>query len=157
MKIADRGILRDEDFESNKDQISRNGSNFRSPQMQQFLQNDKDEIKSILSPKGKFNRDEEHSVRRMSIMNQTMSNVGSIRKLPICGDRDATKQGYSMFEWHSKTNPSISAEKRSLLQMQYWVGGSICACRLIMTDGSKSPKFGKFHPLDKFQSLARTD
>ena len=26
-----------------------------------------------------------------------------------------------------------------------------------MTDGSKSPKFGKFHPLDKWQNLARSD
>ena len=28
---------------------------------------------------------------------------GTIRKLPLCGEKDASKPGYSMFEWHSKT------------------------------------------------------
>ena len=33
VKIASRGLMNDDDFESHKDQISRNGSNFKSPQM----------------------------------------------------------------------------------------------------------------------------
>lgn len=82
---------------------------------------------------------------------------GSIRKLPLCGEKDASKQGYSMFEWHSKTTKATSAARRSLATIQYWVGGSICALRLIMTDGSRSPKFGKFHPLDKQVNLAHND
>lgn len=82
---------------------------------------------------------------------------GSIRKLPLCGEKDASKPGYSMFEWHSKTTSSTSAARRSLSTIQYWVGGSVCALRLIMTDGSKSPKFGKFHPLDRQVKLAAKD
>jgi len=42
-------------------------------------------------------------------------------------------------------------------KIQFWVGGSLCALRLIMTDGSKSPKFGKFHPLDKEVTLAPSE
>ena len=82
---------------------------------------------------------------------------GSIRKLPLCGEKDANKPGYSVFEWHSKTTLATAAARRSLSTIQYWVGGSICALRLIMTDGSRSPKFGKFHPLDKQVQLAHND
>lgn len=82
---------------------------------------------------------------------------GSIRRLPLCGEKDASKPGYSEFEWHSKTTKSTQALRRSLSTIQYWVGGSICALRMIMTDGSRSPKFGKFHPLDKQVSLANND
>ena len=82
---------------------------------------------------------------------------GSIRRLPLCGEKDATKPGFSMFEWHSKTSKSTQAFRRSLATIQYWVGGSVCALRLIMTDGSRSPKFGKFHPLDRQTSLANND
>ena len=74
---------------------------------------------------------------------------GSIRRLPLCGEQDASKPGYSTFEWHSKTTKSTLAAKRALATLQYWVGGSICALRMIMSDGTLSQKFGKFHPLDK--------
>ena len=63
---------------------------------------------------------------------------GSIRKLPLCGEQDASKPGYSTFEWHSKTTTSTSASRRSLATIQYWVGGSICALRMIMSDGTLS-------------------
>ena len=63
---------------------------------------------------------------------------GSIRKLPLCGEKDASKPGYSMFEWHSKTTKSTSAARRALATLQYWVGGSICALRMIMSDGTLS-------------------
>ena len=82
---------------------------------------------------------------------------GSIRKLPLCGEKDATKKGFTMFEWHSKTDRKTQASRRSLSSLQYWVGGSICAMRLIMTDGALSPKFGKFHPLDRQVKLAAND
>ena len=82
---------------------------------------------------------------------------GTIRRLPLCGEQNETKQGFSMFQWHSKTSRSTAATKRALSQIQYWVGGSICAMRLVMSDGSRSPKFGHFHPLDKWQVLANTD
>lgn len=82
---------------------------------------------------------------------------GSIRRLPICGEKDASKPGYSTFEWHSKTTKSTSASRRSLATIQYWVGGSICALRMIMSDGTLSQKFGKFHPLDREQKLAFND
>lgn len=85
------------------------------------------------------------------------SEIGSLRKLPLCGEKDHTKPGFSMFEWHSKTTKSVAASRRFLSTIQYWVGGSICALRLIMTDGSRSPKFGRFHPLDKQLSLANND
>ena len=83
--------------------------------------------------------------------------IGSIRKLPLCGEKDASKPGFSMFEWHSKTNKSTATSRRSLSSLQYWVGGSICALRMIMTDGSRSPKFGRFHPLDRQTNLAAND
>ena len=74
---------------------------------------------------------------------------GSIRRLPLCGAKDCSKKGYTMFEWHTKTNAKTQASRRALMTLQYWVGGSICALRMIMTDGALSPKFGGFHPLDR--------
>ena len=62
-----------------------------------------------------------------------------------------------MFEWHTKTSKQTRASRRALSSLQYWVGGSICALRMIMTDGSRSPKFGKFHPLDRQVQLANND
>ena len=41
---------------------------------------------------------------RQTFMEEAES--GSIRKLPLCGEKDSTKPGYSMFEWHSKTSKS---------------------------------------------------
>lgn len=83
---------------------------------------------------------------------------GSIRKLPLCGEKDSTKAGFSTFEWHSKLAKSAQvASVHQLSTLQYWVGGSVCALRMIMSDGSRSPKFGKFHPLDKQLSLASND
>ena len=105
VKIASRGsVLGVSDIEqtAHKDQISRNGSNFKSPQMREFITNDKDEVKSILSP-GKFQINSDLDPRN-TFMNRTLNNMGSIRKLPICGEKDHTKQGYSLFEWHSKTH-----------------------------------------------------
>jgi hypothetical protein len=78
---------------------------------------------------------------------------GTLRYLPICGHKEVTK-GFSRFEWHSKLD---AGKTRVVTTLQYWVGGSICALRLIMSDGSKSPKFGGFHPLDKSVSLAQSD
>ena len=46
-----------------------------------------------------------------------------------------------------------NAPERALKTFEYWVGGSIAACRLNMIDGSRSDKLGKFHPLDKKASL----
>lgn len=81
---------------------------------------------------------------------------GSIRKLPLCGEKDSAKPGFSMFDWHSKS-AKTSATLQTLSTLQYWVGGSVCALRMVMTDGARSPKFGKFHPLDKHASLAAND
>ena len=61
-----------------------------------------------------------------------------------------------MFDWRSKTAKS-SSTVQTLSTLQYWVGGSVCALRMVMGDGSKSPKFGKFHPLDKQASMATND
>ena len=97
---------------------------------------------------------------RQSVMKKSFYNqgeIGSIRRLALVGETDPTKPGYSSFEWHSKSTESTSASKRALACFQYWVGGSLCACRLIMTDGSRSPKFGKFHPLDRSVHLAPND
>ena len=62
-----------------------------------------------------------------------------------------------MFEWHTKKEKATQASRRTLASLQYWVGGSICALRMMMTDGSRSPKFGKFHPLDRQVNLATND
>ena len=88
-----------------------------------------------------------------SVNSRKHTGNGMIRKLPLSGEANSEKQGYSTFEWHGKMNDAGPATIR-VSKIQFWVGGSLCALRLIMTDGSKSPKFGKFHPLDKEVTLS---
>lgn len=135
------------DGEANRDQISRHNSNYL-PQLQESRSS---MPKGIMSPAAKFSSGFKPNAG-LSPMKTSFYNPGesgSLRRLPIVGDGDPTKPGYTSFEWHSKSTDSTSASKRALACLQYWVGGSICACRLTMTDGSRSPKFGKFHPLDR--------
>lgn len=40
---------------------------------------------------------------------------GTIRRLSICGDADASKLGYTSFEWHSKNGSNKSKRSLSLL------------------------------------------
>ena len=103
--------------------------------------------KGIFSPRSQFGAMRKGS---QSLRNSfyDVGGAGSIRRLPLTGETDPTKHGFSSFEWHTKSTDSTSASKRALTTFEYWVGGSICACRLTMTDGSRSEKFGKFHPLD---------
>lgn len=159
---------------SHKDQISRHNSNKTSLPTLEFGKQDssiRGEMdrpsilqeakkatmpKGIISPTKKFGAmiKGDHGLRS-SFYNT--GEIGSLRRLPLTGETDPTKPGYSSFEWHSKSTESISAAKRALATFQYWVGGSICACRLTMTDGSRSPKFGKFHPLDRAVHLTPND
>ena len=43
--------------------------------------------------------------------------IGSIRRLPLSGVKDDTKKGYTMFEWHTKTNAKTQASRRALMTL----------------------------------------
>ena len=43
-----------------------------------------------------------------TMVNSFYEEGGSIRKLPLCGEKDSTKPGFSTFDWQSKTAKTSS-------------------------------------------------
>jgi hypothetical protein len=55
-----------------------------------------------MKPKIKLKKEKTETARVSAFTSVGSHHGGSIRHLPICGERDADKAGYSTFEWHSK-------------------------------------------------------